>query len=135
MLRTRSYLTRPQLWYGRWSATETIFVPHIEPQAQADQQSIAVLSMRRLFAISLAVAALATVGGCWHHSRRTLRIGDQVDRPAHLDSLGTDKWIAEQRAACPGQLHFLVSHMPVFSLDGSPVPYHSPVLAVRCVRP
>jgi hypothetical protein len=25
--------------------------------------------------------------------------------------------------------------MPVVSLDGSPVPYHSPVLAVRCVRP
>jgi hypothetical protein len=91
--------------------------------------------MRRLSVLSVTCATLIALGGCWHYSRRTLRIGDEVARPANLDSVGTDKWIAEQRAACPGQLHFLVSYMPVVSLDGSPVPYHSPVLAVSCVRP
>jgi hypothetical protein len=83
----------------------------------------------------VAVGGLAVVAsGCIHRSARALRIGQEVSPPQGLDSLGTATWIAHQRAACPGNLRFLVDQMPFVSLDGSPVPYHSGIVAVECVR-
>jgi hypothetical protein len=83
--------------------------------------------------IFVGVIAIA-VAGCFHRSSRGLRIGDEVIPPRGLDSTGTAQWIARQRAACPGDLHFMVDHMPVVSLDGSPVPYQSGIVAVVCAR-
>lgn len=74
------------------------------------------------------------VTGCFR-SAHGLRIGEEVSPPRGLDSAGTAKWIAQQRAACPGKLRFLVDNMPFVSFDGSPVPYHSDIVGVDCVRP
>jgi hypothetical protein len=71
---------------------------------------------------------------CVHSSGHALRIGDEVFLPKGLDSIGTGKWVAQQEAACPGKLRFLVDNMPVVSLDGGPVPYSSGIIAVVCVR-
>jgi hypothetical protein len=87
--------------------------------------------MRSLVIVIGVIAAV--LAGCFHRSG--LRIGDEVSLPHGLDSAGTAKWIAQQRAACPGNLHFKIDQMPVVSLDGTPVPYHSPIIAVVCARP
>jgi hypothetical protein len=84
----------------------------------------------------IVVGVVATLlSGCFHRSSHGMRIGDEVSPPSGLDSAGTAKWIARQRAACPGNLRFLIDHMPVVSLDGSPVPYQSGIVAVVCARP
>lgn len=84
----------------------------------------------------LIIGMLATSGvGCFRHSGQGLRIGEQVDLPQGLDSVAAAKWIAQQRATCPGQLRFLTDQMPRVSLDGTPVPYRSPIVAVVCARP
>jgi len=88
--------------------------------------------MRSTLVVGLVAIALS---GCFRQSRRALRIGDEVSPPFGLDSLATAKWIAQQRAACPGALHFMIDHMPTVSLDGSPVPYQSGIVAVVCARP
>jgi hypothetical protein len=80
------------------------------------------------------VGVPAALAACVHRSGHTLHVGEQVSPPSGLDSLGTAAWIAQQRAACPGTLHFLIDNMPVFSLDGSPVPYQSHIGGVMCVR-
>ena len=84
----------------------------------------------------IVVGVIAIVlAGCFHRSGHALRIGDQVVPPQGLDSIGTVKWIAQQRAACPGNLLVLIDRMSVGSLDGTPVPYHSDIAAVMCTRP
>jgi hypothetical protein len=82
------------------------------------------------------VAALTVLlAACWHRSAHALRIGQQVMMPPGLDSAGVANWVAQQRARCPGIVRILEDRMPVVSLDGSPVPYHSPIIDVRCARP
>jgi hypothetical protein len=88
--------------------------------------------MRTMIVVGVGATVLS---GCFHRSRHTLRIGDEVSPPQGLDSVSTAKWIAQQQAACPGKLRFLFDHMPMVSLDGSPVPYHSAIGAVVCARP
>ena len=73
--------------------------------------------------------------GCFRRSSHALRVDDEVSPPQGLDSAGTAKWIAQQQAACPGKLRFLIDQMPMVSLDGGPVPYHSGIVAVVCARP
>ena len=87
--------------------------------------------MRSLVLVGVVAIVLP---GCFRRSSNALRIGDEVSLPHGLDSAGTAKWIAQQRTACPGELHFLTDHMPMFSLDGSPVPYQSGIIAVVCAR-
>ena len=82
----------------------------------------------------IVVGGAIVVFGCFRRSSHALRIGDEVTPPQGLDSVGTSKWIAQQQAACPGKLRFLIDHMPMVALDGSPVPYHSGIAAVVCVR-
>jgi hypothetical protein len=53
------------------------------------------------------VGVLATLA-CFHRAGHTPHIGEQVSPPIGLDSVGTARWIAQQRAACPGTLRFLV---------------------------
>jgi hypothetical protein len=87
------------------------------------------MSMRSLVFVSVIAIGVA---GCFHRS--TYAIGDEVSPPHGLDSAGTAKWIAQQRATCPGELHFMIDHMPTVSLDGSPAPYQSGIIAVVCAR-
>jgi hypothetical protein len=85
--------------------------------------------------VGFTVALVAAVSvGCFHRPSHSLRIGDEMIPPQGLDSAGTAHWIAQQRARCPGELHFRVDHMPAFSLDGSPVPYQSGIISVVCAR-
>ena len=73
--------------------------------------------------------------GCVHRSHGGLRVGEEVALPRGLDSAGTVNWVSQQRAACRGNLRVLTDHMPVVSLDGSPAPYHSPIIGVVCAQP
>jgi hypothetical protein len=88
--------------------------------------------MRSMIVVGVGATVLF---GCFHRPSHALRIGDEVSPPQGLDSVSTAKWIAQQQAACPGKLHFLIDHMPTVSLDGSPVPYQSGIVAVVCARP
>jgi hypothetical protein len=85
--------------------------------------------------IIIAGAAVAALAGCFHWSHHALRIGEEVSLPHGLDSVGTVNWVAQRCTACPGILRILTDHMPVVSLDGSPMPYHSPIIGVVCVQP
>jgi hypothetical protein len=85
--------------------------------------------------ITIAGAAVAGLAGCFHWPHHGQRIGEEVSLPHGLDSVGTVNWVAQRRAACPGILRILTDHMPVVSLDGSPMPYHSPIIGVVCVQP
>src|ERR1700709_2615174 len=91
------------------------------------------MNMRRLTFMGAALVIANT--GCFHSSRGRLRFDEQVNLPPGLDSAGTVQWLAQQRARCPGELRVGVDHMPMISLDGSPVPYHSGIVAVLCARP
>ena len=82
------------------------------------------------------VAALTVLlAACWHRSAHALRIGQDVEMPRGLDSAGVANWVAQQRASCRGILVIGEDRMPVVSFDGTPVPYHSPIIDVRCERP
>lgn len=84
----------------------------------------------------IVVGVIAFVlAGCFHRSRDALRVGELVIPPPGLDSVGTAKWVARQRAACRGKLRIIIDRMPVVSLDGTPVPYHSDIAAVECAPP
>lgn len=85
--------------------------------------------------VVLGVVLASALSGCYRRSSQNMRIGDEVTPPQGLDSAGTARWIAQQQAACPGRLRIGVDHMPVVSLDGSPVPYQSGIVSVACVRP
>jgi hypothetical protein len=61
-----------------------------------------------------------------------LHPGDQRDVPRGLDSAGTAKWVAAQRAACRGRLVILVDEMPQFDLDGRTATYRTPLVGVQC---
>ena len=90
------------------------------------------IDMRTLVVI---IGVIATgLAGCARRAGQ-MRVGDQLSPPQGLDSAGTVAWIAQQRAACRGQLRLAVDQMPVVSLDGTPVPYHSPIVGVICARP
>jgi hypothetical protein len=82
------------------------------------------------------VAALTVLlAACWHRSAHALRIGQEVEMPRGLDSAGVANWVAQQRASCPGILVIEQGGLAVVSLDGSPVPYYSPIIGIRCERP
>jgi len=83
----------------------------------------------------IALLLVTANAGCFHRMSHDLRIGEEVIPPAGLDSVGTVKWVSEQRSRCRGELHFNVDHMPTFSVDGSPAPYQSGIISVVCARP
>jgi hypothetical protein len=82
-------------------------------------------------------AALALgLFGCYRRSPASMRFGEQVPLPRAIasDSVATAKWLAEQKAACPGDLITSEGGLLEFSFDGRPVPYHSHILYVTCER-
>jgi hypothetical protein len=89
--------------------------------------------MHRLIALVLFNALV--LDACFHRTRATLRIGDQVNRPPGLDSEATAKWVDAQRVACPGRVR-LVFDEGVDAADLSRAARYQPFLAAaQCVAP